>query len=195
MNLTICVVAANLIQGLIVLPLMLKYKGIPPIEVFKKVSSVLWMGFLTKSSTAILPMTIKYCTDRLKLSEKVSNFSLPICTSINMNACAGFILITVLFSLQSYGYSFTTYDYLSVLLFAIVAAIGNAGVPMGCFFMTTSFLVASDVPLTMMSIILPVYVFLDMLETAINIWSDICVTAIVDKKHKETVLVEQIVET
>jgi Na+/H+-dicarboxylate symporter len=33
-----------------------------------------------------------------------------------------------------------------------------------------------------MGVILPFYALLDMLESAINIWSDACVTLIVNKK-------------
>ena len=38
-----------------------------------------------------------------------------------------------------------------------------------------------DYPLTIMGIILPFYALIDMLETALNIWSDSCVAAAVDK--------------
>lgn len=67
---------------------------------------------------------------------------------------------------------------------ATVAAIGNAGVPMGCFFLASSLLTTMGVPLTLMGVILPVYALIDMVETAINIWSDACVTLMVDKELK-----------
>ena len=65
---------------------------------------------------------------------------------------------------------------------ASIAAIGNAGVPMGCYFLTSACLVGFDVRMELMGLILPLYSIFDMIETALNVWSDSCVTAIVDKE-------------
>ena len=71
------------------------------------------------------------------------------------------------------------------VVIASLAAIGNAGVPMGCFFLTSAFLVGMGVPLDMLGLILPLYAVFDMIETALNVWSDSCVTAITDKQVAE----------
>jgi Na+/H+-dicarboxylate symporter len=52
-----------------------------------------------------------------------------------------------------------------------------------------------DIPLTMMGLILPFYAFLDMCETALNVWSDISVTAIVDKEVKQSLRNEFSIES
>jgi Na+/H+-dicarboxylate symporter len=65
---------------------------------------------------------------------------------------------------------------------ATIAAVGNAGVPMGCFFLSSAFLAAMNVPLNILGVILPFYAMIDMLETAINVWSDSCVVAVVEKE-------------
>lgn len=74
---------------------------------------------------------------------------------------------------------------------ATVAAIGNAGVPMGCFFLSVSLLSSMNVPIELMGIILPFYGLIDMLETALNVWSDACVTKIVNDKALTEELGEQ----
>ena len=74
------------------------------------------------------------------------------------------------------------------ILIATVAAVGNAGVPMGCYFLTSALLATMDVPLGLMGVILPFYALIDMLETAINIWSDSCVAAIVDEREDSAAL-------
>ena len=68
---------------------------------------------------------------------------------------------------------------------ATVAAIGNAGVPMGCFFLSVSLLSSMNVPITLMGVILPFYSLIDMLETALNVWSDVCVTQVINVKVSE----------
>lgn len=177
------VFGANLIQGVVVLPLFLKWKGISPVFVFKNVTRALVLAFFSKSSNATLPVALECAQTNLGVSEKVSRFSLPLCTVINMNGCAAFILTTVLFVAGSNGHIFSLADYAMWVILATIAAIGNAGVPMGCFFLSSAFLIAMQVPLELMGLILPFYALLDMLETALNVWSDLCVTQVVDKEY------------
>lgn len=178
----IVVLLANLIQAFIVLPGLLKYKGISPVKVFRAMSPALNVAFWSKSSAATLPLTLQCAKERLGISEKTAGFSLPLCTAINMNACAGFIIITVLFVAMSNGIDFSILEMLAWVFIATLAAIGNAGVPMGCYFLALALLSTMNVPLTLMFLILPFYTFLDMLETTINVWSDACVTSVVDKE-------------
>ncbi len=177
------IVAANLIQAGITLPIMLKKNGIHPMQAFKTMLPALSLAFFSKSSAAAMPLAMQ-CSHRCGVSNKISQFSFPLCTSINMNACAAFILITVLFVAENYGVHFTFFERILWIFMASIAAIGNAGVPMGCFFLSCALLTAMGVPITMMGVILPFYALLDMLESAINIWSDACVTLIVNKKAK-----------
>lgn len=177
----VCVVLANLVQGTVVLPTFLKFFKVSPVRLFKAMFPAITMAFFTKSSVATLPLALKCAQENAGISSKVAKFTFPLCTTINMNACAAFILVTVLFVMGSYGHSITPLEMFIWIGIATIAAVGNAGVPMGCYFLTSSLLVAMDYPLTIMGIILPFYALIDMLETALNIWSDSCVAAAVDK--------------
>ena len=178
----ICVVLANILQATIVLPTILKLKGVPPVALFRQMLPALSVAFFTKSSAATLPTAIKCAEERAHISKKVAGFSLPLCTTINMNGCAAFILTTVLFVSMSNGFAFSLPEMVMWIFVATIAAVGNAGVPMGCFFLSSAFLAAMNVPLNILGVILPFYTFIDMIETAINVWSDSCVTAIVEKE-------------
>ncbi len=182
-----CIILANLIQAAIVLPILLKSKRIDPFKLFKHMLPALSVAFFSKSSSAALPLALQCAKEDAKLSPEVANFSLPLCTTINMNACAAFILITVLFVSMSSGLTFNPLELIAWIFIATIAAIGNASVPMGCYFLATSLLAALGVPLQLMAIILPVYALIDMLESAINVWSDSCVTAIVHEETKDTI--------
>lgn len=181
-----CIVGANLIQALVVLPLFLLYKRINPLQLFYHMLPALTLAFFSKSSTATLPMSIK-CAEKAKFNPGLASFSFSLCSTINMNACAGFILITVLFNSSIYGIEFSTAELISWIFIASIAAVGNAAVPMGCYFLASSFLASSNIPLQIMGIVLPAYTLLDMLETAINVWSDSCIAAVLDKEALETV--------
>ncbi|XGA08680.1 MAG: dicarboxylate/amino acid:cation symporter [Wolbachia endosymbiont of Xenopsylla cheopis] len=179
----VCISLANLVQAFVILPLLMWYKGISPIQTLKGVIPALVLAFFSKSSSATLPTTIECVQNKLKVPKKLSSFVLPICTTINMNACAAFILTTVLFVSESNGYNFSLGEMFVWILLSIGAAIGNAGVPMGCYFMATSYLISMKIPLNIMGIILPIYTILDMFETAINVWSDICITRVIHKEY------------
>jgi len=187
----VTILSANLIQAVVILPLFLWWHGISARKAFVKMLPALSFAFFSKSSSAALPTAIDCAEQGLKVAPKVARFSFPLCTSINMNACAAFILITVMFIAQSQGMSFTLTEKITWIGIATIAAIGNAGVPMGCFFIASALLSTMNLPLTLMGIILPFYALLDMLESAINIWSDSCVTLAVNQKHAAVLSVEE----
>ena len=178
------ILGGNLIQFFVVLPLFLLARGLNPWKVFKAMSPAVLMALFTKSSAATLPVTMQSAETRLKARPEVARFVLPICTTINMNGCAAFILVTSLYVMQNGGMALDIPTMLLWLLIAVVSAIGNAGVPMGCYFLTLSLMAGVGAPVSIMGIILPIFTIIDMVETAENVWSDSCVCAIVNKGIK-----------
>ena len=148
------------------------------------VCAAVLMALFSKSSAATLPVTIQCAEERLKADPKVARFVLPICTTINMNGCAAFILVTSLFVMQQGGVELTWTTMLTWLVISVLSAIGNAGVPMGCYFLTLSLMSGIDAPVAVLGIILPIYTIIDMVETAVNVWSDSCVCAMTDNDLK-----------
>ena len=183
------IVLANVIQGLVVLPIWLKTKNIEPYAMMRQMLPALSLAFFSKSSVGTLPMTMDTVEAKLGVQPSISRFVLPLCTSINMNGCAAFIFTTVVYLMQNHGLYLSLSSMLMWVVIATVAAIGNAGVPMGCFFLSTSLLASMNVPIELMGVILPFYSVIDMLETALNVWSDACVVKVVDDEM--SVLVEQ----
>ena len=175
------ILGGNAIQFFVVLPLFLLAKGINPIRTMGCMSPALLMALFTKSSAATLPVTMDTAEKRLGVSSKVARFVLPICTTINMNGCAAFILVTSLFVMQNGGIQLSFASMLLWLFISVISAVGNAGVPMGCYFLTLSLMSGTGAPIGIMGIILPIYTIIDMIETAENVWSDSCVCAITDK--------------
>ena len=175
------VLGGNVIQFFVVLPLFLLIRGLNPIHVLSRMMPAVLMALFTKSSAATLPVTMDTAERRLGIHKNISRFVLPICTTINMNGCAAFILVTSLFVMQNGGTILTWDTILLWILVSVVSAVGNAGVPMGCYFLTLSLMSGIGAPVAILGIILPIYTIIDMVETAENVWSDSCVSAMVDK--------------
>ena len=174
------VLGGNVIQFFIILPLFLLARGLNPVRVLGRMMPAVLMALFTKSSVATLPVTMEKAESRLGVKSNIARFVLPICTTINMNGCAAFILVTSLFVMQNGGTPLTLTTILLWILISVVSAIGNAGVPMGCFFLTLSLMSGIGAPVAILGIILPIYTIIDMLETAENVWSDSCVCAMTD---------------
>ncbi len=178
------VLTANFVQMLVILPLLLLARGLNPFKVAKAMLPALTLAFFSKSSAATLPVTMQSAENNLKVQPKVARFVLPICTTINMNGCAAFILITVIYLMQNAGLEITFTTVIAWILISTLAAVGNAGVPMGCFFLAASLLASMNIPIGLMGVILPFYAVIDMIETTLNVWSDSCVAAMVDNDLK-----------
>ena len=174
------VLGGNLLQFFVVLPVFLLLRGLNPIRVMTKMTPAIMMALFTKSSAATLPVTMQTAEERLGVKSQISRFVLPICTTINMNGCAAFILVTSLFVMQQGGIELTWTTMLTWVLISVVSAIGNAGVPMGCYFLTLSLMSGINAPIAVLGIILPIYTIIDMVETAVNVWSDSCVCTMTD---------------
>ena len=174
------VLGGNVIQFFVILPLFLLARGLNPIHVLGRMMPAVLMALFTKSSAATLPVTMETAENRLGVKKNVARFVLPICTTINMNGCAAFILVTSLFVMQNGGTSLTWTTILLWVFISVISAVGNAGVPMGCYFLTLSLMSGIGAPVAILGVILPIYTIIDMVETAENVWSDSCVTAMVD---------------
>lgn len=83
--------------------------------------------------------------------------------------------------MQNAGIEITPMTLVIWVFIATIAAIGNAGVPMGCFFLSASLLASMNVPILLMGVILPFYAVVDMIETTLNVWSDSNVATAVNK--------------
>ncbi len=180
------IVLANLAQGFIVLPLLLFRNNIRPFAAMRSMLPALSTAFFSKSSAGTLPITMKTAEENLHISPKVSRFILPLCTSINMNGCAAFIFTTVIYLMQNHGIEISLSTMFLWILISTISAFGNAGIPMGCFFLSASLLTGMNIPITLLGLILPFYSIIDMLETSLNVWSDSCVTKVIDKQIKDS---------
>ena len=176
------VVGSNLVQMFIILPLLMLIRGLNPLKVAKGMLPAIAVALFSKSSAGTLPVTMASAEDNLGVNPKVSRFVLPICTTINMNGCAAFILVTSIYLMQNAGIEISFGTFIAWIFIATIASIGNAGVPMGCYFLTISLMSSMQVPVVLMGVILPVYAIIDMIETSLNVWSDATITNIVNKE-------------
>ena len=175
------VLATNTIHAFVLLPILLKIKGFPFLQTYKGALPALSVASLSKSSAVAIPTSLHVSTENLNVRPEIARFTIPVCATINMNGCAAFIFVTSVFMIEVFQGPMDLWMMLVGVVVATCVAVGNAGVPMGCFFLTLSLLSALGVPTHMMGLLLPFFTVLDMYETGINVWSDIIITRCIDK--------------
>jgi proton glutamate symport protein len=137
------------------------------------------VAFSTSSSGATLPVTMERCEEKLGVSEEVSSFVLPLGATINMDGTGLYQAVAAVFIAQALGMGLGVTAQLTIVLTAVLASIGTAGVPGAGIIMLVVILEAIGVPSAGVALILGVDRILDMLRTVTNITGDACVATIV----------------
>ncbi|MDX9694429.1 MAG: dicarboxylate/amino acid:cation symporter [Bacteroidales bacterium] len=180
------VIAAILIHALIILPLITKFIGkANPFKHFSNVKTTLITAFSTASSAAALPLNMKETHEKSGVSNKITNFTLPLGATVNMDGTAIYIAAVVMFIAQAKGVEMGFREQAIVLITAVFSSIGTAAVPMASLVMITIILEVLGLPIEYMALILPVDRILDMFRTATNVWSDSCGAVVIAKSEGE----------
>jgi len=186
----ITVLVGLAIHFFITLPLILKFVGkVNPFLHYKAMSLPIITAFSTSSSSATLPLTIEAVENNAGVSNKISSFVLPLGATINMDGTALYECVAAMFIAQAYGIELGFVQQLIVVVTALLASIGAAGIPMAGLVMMSVVLTAVGLPLEGVGLILAVDRILDMCRTVVNVFSDTCGTVIIAKSEGETLKV------
>lgn len=196
----VVVTAALLVHALVTLPILLKiFGGLSPRRWMNAMSPVLVTAFSTSSSSVTLPVTMKTVKERGRVSNRVTSFTLPLGSTINMDGTALYECIGVVFLAQYYAstgaFDFTIGKQVLVVVMALLASVGAAGIPSAGLVMMLSILAALGLPLEGAALLLAIDRPLDMMRTVVNVWSDTCGAAVIARSEGETALLEAGVDT
>ena len=181
------VLAALLGHVFITLPLLLWFTSrISAVKHYKAMLPALVTAFSTRSSLATLPLTINCVEEEVGVSNRVSSFVLPLGATINMDGTALYECIAALFIAQAYGVVLGPLDQFLVVITALLASIGAAGIPAAGLVMIAIILDTVGLPLEGVGLILAIDPLLDMCRTSVNVLSDSCGAAVVAVKEGET---------
>jgi Na+/H+-dicarboxylate symporter len=185
------VIIALLIHSTLTLPLMVRIIGkTSPVKHFKAMQTPLITAFSTSSSSATLPLTMQAVEENSGVSNKISSFTLPLGATINMDGTALYECVAVIFIAQAYGVELSVIQQIIVVITALLASIGAAGIPMAGLVMITIVLTAVGLPLEGVGLILAVDRILDMFRTTVNVWSDSCGAVIIAKLEGENLIID-----
>jgi Na+/H+-dicarboxylate symporter len=174
--------AGLLIHAGLTLPTLLTLGGRrSPVEYFSKVWPALSTAFSTASSAATLPLSMECAEREAGVSKGVTSFVLPLGATVNMDGTALYEAVAALTIAQMYGVGLGLPEQLMVLVTALLASVGAAGIPMAGLVMLVVVLEAVGLPLEGITTIVAVDRVLDMFRTATNVWSDLVGAAVISR--------------
>ncbi len=189
----IAVLSGLVIHAFITLPLFLRLIGKSnPWEHFKAMSTPLLTAFSTSSSSATLPLTLNAVEKNAGVSNKITSFVLPLGATVNMDGTALYECVAAIFIAQAYGIELSFVQQMIVVVTALLASIGAAGIPMAGLVMISVVLSSVGLPLEGVGLILAVDRILDMCRTTVNVWSDSCGAVIIAATEGEKLNVSKI---
>ena len=180
------VLAVLILHTLVTYPLLLKLlSGLNPVRFIRKLREVQIFAFSTASSNATIPVTLNTLENRIGVNNSVASFTVPLGATINMDGTAIMQGVATVFIAQAYGLDLALTDYLIVVLTAILASIGTAGVPGVGLIMLSMVLAQVGLPVEGIGLIIGIDRLLDMVRTAVNVTGDSAVTCIVASREGE----------
>jgi Na+/H+-dicarboxylate symporter len=180
---TLVVVLALVAHVLLVLAPLVRVMGSFNPLTFAKLTREIWVtAFSTSSSSATLPTTLRVTEENLGVPKAIGGFVLPLGATINMDGTTIYQVIAVLFVAQVWGVPLEAAAYGTLIVVAMMMAIGAAGVPGGVIPLLYVVMVTVGIPETIVgagiALILGVDRLLDMCRSAVNVIGD-SVTAVV----------------
>ena len=192
----ITIITGLTIHILVVLPLIFfLLTKINPMIHFKAMASAMATAFSTSSSSATLPITMKCVKENVKASDETTNFVLPMGATINMDGTALYECAGVIFISQCLGIELSITQQFVVIITALLASIGAAGIPSAglvMIFIVTQAVGFNDQDVaiiigTMLAVDRP----LDMFRTMVNIFSDSVGAAIIGNSEGESLYIKE----
>jgi Na+/H+-dicarboxylate symporter len=173
------------------LSLMLRCCKVNPLRHLKNMSTPLLTAFSTASSGATLPTTLHAVEHNDGVSSKVSRFTVPLGSAINMDGTALFECVAIIFIAQAYGVDLSVFQQVLVVCISLLCAVGAAGIPMAALVMMTLILNVVGLPLEGIGLVIGVDRILDMTRTAVNVYGDTCVAVMVAKSEGEKLSIDK----
>ncbi|MEX1012316.1 MAG: dicarboxylate/amino acid:cation symporter [Waddliaceae bacterium] len=156
-----------------------------PWPFFRGMSDAIMMAFSTSSSSASLPVSMHCVQENLGVSKNVSNFVLPLGSTVNMNGSGIFQGMAVLFIAQAYGIELSYISLLTIVITATLSAVGAAGIPGSGFIMLSVVFQSVGLPLEGLALLAGIDRIREMGSTVMNILGDAVVAVVIARQEGE----------
>ena len=188
---TLTVISGLGFHMLVTMSVILFLFRLRPMAHLRKMFLTLITGFSTATSNATIPVSLDLLEKEEGVSKETASFVVPLGATVNMNGTSLYECVVVLFLAQAHGMEMNFVQMVTIVLTALLSAIGTAGIPMASLVMITIILGAVGLPLDGLGLILIVDRFLDMLRTVVNVYGDTCCAVCIAKTEGEKLTIDR----
>ena len=179
------------VHAIVVDGLLIRYLGkMKPSKFFKSTTDAMLIAFSTSSSNATIPVALE-CMDKLKVKREYSSFVIPLGATINMDGTALYQGVAAVFIAQIYGINLTLGAQVTIVLMALLASIGTAGVPGAGMIMLVVVLKQVNIPLEGVALILGVDRLIDMCRTTVNMIGNMAASIFIHSSEEKANFIKQ----
>lgn len=151
----------------------------------QKITTILYQSlpvfstaFGTSSSVATLPVAM-HAADRLKSNPFATRFMLPLCASINVGGMMMYEMAAVLFFSQMLGLDLSLSQQILLAIACILGGMAEGGIPETSMVSLVVVFRIVNIPLSAITILLPLDRIIDRVRTVVNIFGNMCGVIIV----------------
>ncbi len=177
-----------IIHYLVVYGGALRIWGFNPARFWPRARDASLTAFVTRSSSGTLPVTMTVAREKLGIDRGIYSFTLPLGATINMDGTCLYQAVCAMFIANAVGMPLAIGAQMLVMITAVLASIGTAGVPGAGAIMLLLVLESVGLPVEAgtsvalaYGMILGIDAILDMGRTSLNVTGDLAVTSIIAK--------------
>ena len=173
----LCVISGILLMLFVCYPLItFLVCRVNPYPILWKLREPILTAFVTRSSAAALPVSLKTAQNDLKVKGELANFTLSLGATVNMDGVCIHLPVFAVLASNLFGFSITPMQLVIMILCVVFASVGAGGVPGGSIFLLflvlDSFNLSPSQTSTIIALALGINPLLDMFETACNVAGD-----------------------
>lgn len=172
-----------LLVWVVVYPVILRANGLGVAQFYRNVWPVITLGFVTRSSMGVMPVTQQVTERNLGVPRSYAAFAVPLGATTKMDGCAAiYPALASIFVAQFYGVQLSITHYLLIVFVSVLGSAATAGTT-GATVMLTLTLSTLGLPLEGVGLLIAVDSIIDMGRTALNVTGQALVPAVVAKRE------------
>ncbi len=159
-----------------------------PLGILRRIKEPMIMAFITRSSAATLPVSIKTAEEELRIHSELASFSLPLGATINMDGVCVHLPMFAVLAANLFGVPLTLGTLVVLVITTVLSSIGAGGVPGGSlmllFIILESMGLSAEQVAVVVALALGINPILDMFETMNNVTGDlVCSYAVASNEN------------
>lgn len=168
---------------IVYLLLILIFGQITPIPFIKKYKKFGKKLFFNGEGVERIQDTMEFCKKEMGISNKVSSFSIPFGAIGNLDGNCIYLMVATLFMSKFTGVEILESNIIYMIIIIMILSVGSPITPGSAMIGLTLLMKQMGIPMVMLSVIVVINAFVDLLMDSVNSTGDVAISLIVAKSE------------